>query len=292
MTMTNIELLEIFKSTASSKVFKISERTLEEYCKSINYLLNFLDNKSILDITKKDIKSYMQSISDISDSTYNSRLSSYKTLFKVLAYDYRTEDLIINDPTFGVVNIKKVQNKKKTPLTKEEQFYLIKFAKNERDRAILTTLLSTGLRIHELIGLTLNQYLNRNDGKIDIIINKGSYDDEYIIINSETEKCINDYIKVRKNISDKLFVSNQGNEMDRTVISRMIKNTARRSNQFTEERISELCNHIMRHTMATNMVNNDVAIEIIAEALRHHGLGTVMTYAKIDQNRVKQAVCG
>lgn len=290
--MTNNELLEIFRETASSKVFKIAERTLEEYCKSINYLLDFLNNKNILDINKKDIKAYMQSISEVSDSTYNGRLSSYKTLFKVLAYDYRTEDLITTDPTFGIINIKKVQNKKKIPLNKEEQFYLIKFAKNERDKAIISMLLNTGLRIHELVGLTLNQYLNRPDGKIDITINKGSYNDEYIFINEETEKYIDDYIRVRKNTSDKLFVSNQGTEMSRVVVSRMIKNTARRSGQFTEERISELCNHVMRHTMATNMINNDIAIETVAKALRHHGLGTVMTYAKVNEDKIKQAMCG
>lgn len=287
--MTNNELLEMFKETASSKVFKIAERTLSEYCKSINYLLDFLNNKSIIDITRKDIKAYMQSISEVSDSTYNARLSAYKTLFKVLAYDYRTEDFFKNDPTFGIINVKKVENKKKNPLTKEEQFYLVKFAKNERDKAIIVTLLNTGLRIHELINLTLDQYLNRVDGEIKILVNKGSYNDQYIIINEETEKCIDDYLLVRKNNSNKLFVSNQGTEMDRTAISRMIKNTARRSGQFEEERISELSNHIMRHTMATNMINNDVPIEVVAQTLRHHGLGTVMTYAKVSKDRVKQA---
>ena len=42
--------------------------------------------------------------------------------------------------------------------------------------------------------------------------------------------------------------------------------------------------------MATDLVNENVPIDVVAMVLRHHGLGTVMTYAKTDESRVLEAV--
>lgn len=285
--MTNQELLDVYRNTASKKPYELSENTVKTYITNIEYLIEFL-NKNICEITNKDIRRYLLSL-DVSDSTYNIRLSSFKSLYEILKYNPDTEDLIVNDPTLGLTKVKE-NKKKKTPLTREEQEIIIKNCKNIRDKAIFTTLISTGLRIHELINLTLEQYKNRDEkSKIYLTVNKGSYDDEYVYINEDTAKVIDEYLKTRKEGSKYLFVSNGGNQMDRTCVSRTLKTIARRSGEIDESRIVQLSNHLLRHTKATNMVEDNVPIDIIARTLRHHGLGVVMTYVDTSDERLIEA---
>ena len=137
------------------KPFKLSDKSIRDYSIIIDYVIKFLEDKSILQWSKKDIKSFLLSLS-VSDATYNKYLSAIRCLFKILAYHPKTEDLIMGDPTFGLASVQNVKTKKKLPLTIEEQSLMLDNCKNARDCALLTTMLSTGLRIHELINLKLS----------------------------------------------------------------------------------------------------------------------------------------
>lgn len=284
--MTNQELLETYEKAVSSQPYNLSKNTIKTYLNNIEYLIEFL-NKNICEITSQDIKKYLSS-SRVSDATYNLRINAFKSLYEVLRYHHETENIICNNPTDGLKKIKE-EKARKIPLTKEEQYIIIRNCKNIRDKAIFTTLISTGLRIHELINLTLKQYLNRGEyGEIHLEVNKGSYRDEYAYINEETAKVIDEYLKTRKEGCEYLFVSNGGKQMDRTCISRTLKNTARRSGEIEEYRISQFSNHLLRHTTATNMVNEDVPMDVIAKYLRHHSMGTVMTYVDTSIERISK----
>jgi integrase/recombinase XerD len=288
--MTNLELIRIFEYTASRKPYELAENTVKSYMTNIKYLIDYLDGKNILEITKADIRRYLLEISnDVSVGTYNLRINSFKSLYEVLLYHPDTEELVVNNPTESI-KLAKDDKKKKKPLTHEEQTIILKSCKNKRDKAIFTTLIDTGLRIHELVNLTLDQYLNRDEnGGIYLEVNKGSYKDEYVYINESTAKVVDEYLEVRKEGCEYLFVSNGGKQMDRSCISKSLKNIARRTGEFTEDRISQLCNHLMRHTKATNMVEANVPIDIIARTLRHHGLGVVMTYVDTSKDRIIEA---
>lgn len=288
--MNNKELINLYKETAAKKPFNISSASIDMYVLNIEYVLDYLEDKNILEINHKDLKKYFLAADEISASTYNQRIHSLKSLYKVLKYHPETEDFIEIDPTYGLVTIK-TDSEKKIPLNVEEQKHLIRGCKNKRDKAIMLTLLTTGLRVHELIALTYDQYINRgSDGSIYLTVNKGSFNDEYIFVNAETENAIEEYLKVRHPGCENLFVSNSGTPMERISLSRTFKNIARKTGEFDETRISQISNHLMRHTFGTNLVNNDVPIDIVSKALRHHNLGTVMTYAKTDVNRVGNAI--
>lgn len=282
--MTNQELLEVYKNAVSNQPYNLSDNTIKTYTNNVEYLIKFLD-KNISEITSQDIKRYLSS-SKVSNSTYNLRINAFKSLYEVLKYFHATQDIITINPTDGLKKVKDTK-KKKTPLTKEEQNIIIKNCKNIRDKAIFTTLISTGLRIHELINLTLSQYKSRGEfGEIYLEINKGSYEDEYAYINEETARVIDEYLKVRKDDCEYLFVSNGGKQMDRSCISKTLKNTARRSGEIEEYRIVQLSNHLLRHTTATNMVEDNAPMDVIARYLRHHTMGTVMTYVDTSKERI------
>lgn len=287
--MNNQELIEIFEKVSKKRPYELSDNTIKTYIQNVIYMVEYL-NKDILDITNKDIRRYFIEIdSEISDNTYKLKLSSITRFYDILLYYPTTEDLIKENPTNGINTIRVKDVKKKIPLSKEESKLLIKFSKNQRDKAIIITLLNTGLRIHELINLTLDGYLNREvNTKVKLEVNKGSHNDDYMRLDEETRIEIDKYLETRDSESAYLFVSNHGNKMDRTCISRTIKTIARRSGEFTEERISQLCNHLFRTTCATNMAEEEVPIEVIAKKLRHHSITTTMVYVKPSEERMKK----
>lgn len=285
--MTNTQLISIFEKSVVKAPFNNSEKTKSDYIKHIGYLLTYLDDKSIADITSKDIKSFFTSI-DISDSTYNVYLSAYKTLYKVLNYN----EIIDHNPTLSLMTVRNVKHKEKTPLTMVEQQMLIKYSKNTRDKAILTTLLNSGMRINECLTLTLSDYMNRDEDGMITLTNTKRDHDRNIFLNTETINAIEVYLESRKDGCDLLFVSDMGNKMDRGNVSRTIKCIAKRSGYFSDDRISELSNHLCRASFSSTMLNDrNIPIDVVQEVLGHSSIATTRIYAKTSTDRVKMAMC-
>ncbi|MEG1354050.1 MAG: tyrosine-type recombinase/integrase, partial [Malacoplasma sp.] len=148
---------------------------------------------------------------------------------------------------------------------------------------------TSGLRVSELISLTLEQYLNRTKDNAIIIIGKGNKE-AYIALSDDTVKMIDEYVKTRKSGCDKLFVSNQGTKMDRISLSRTLKVIAHKTGLFTEDEISNLHNHSLRHFTATNLSENGVPIEVIQEVLRHSNIATTRGYIDVRKERITDAI--
>ena len=285
--MTNKELIAIWYDDITKQPFKKSEKTRDTYAKEIKYFLNFI-KKNIPDIDKTDVKTYMQSI-NVSDSSYNTALAGISSLYKILGYDVRTENIIKDNPTYGVFRVA-VKNKEKVPLTQEEERALLQNCKNPRDYAIILTLLSTGVRINELINITLEQYKNRDEfNGIELVVTKRSKI-RTIYLNDKVIEAIEKYLIIRKDGADTLFTSNGGEKMLRTSISRTLKCIAQRSGVFTDVRISQIAPHLMRASCATNMSENGVPIQVIQKMLGHSHLDTTMVYIKTKNADVEKVM--
>ena len=287
--MDNEQFIKIFTETAVKKPFSLSNNTIESYLTHINLFLNYC-NSNIADVTKKDVRAWLLSLGEVSDTTYNVKLTSIRKLYQILAYHPLTEDLINFDPTFGCVNIRQVKQEEKFPLTKEEQFILLNNCKNVREKAIITLMIKTGLRVNELINLKYNDYINMQENKMELKVNKGSKQGEYIYFTEDMKNIINKYLKVRKEGSDALFVSNQGTPMNGEVMSRTLKVIARRSGKIDASRFEKLSNHTLRHSCATNLLNSGVPIEVCADILHHSGLSTIKRYAENKEDRLREAM--
>lgn len=287
MTMTNEELLNVFKTNANKRPFQLADGTIEMYLKNINYFLESIGNKNILEITRKDVKQYMLAL-QTSDSTYNQRLASIRTLYKVLAYILDDENII--DVTFGLVAISKVEHEHKIPLTELERKLILKHCKNDRDYAIVLTLLSSGIRISELIGLTLDDYNNRDEnGKITLTITKGSKV-RNIWLNEDVCRAIDKYLTTRK-ICDynNLFISNGGTPMLQSSCARTMKILAKRAG-LDNDRIDKICCHTMRSSYASNLADKGVSIQKIATAMGHSNIQTTYnSYITMDDSEVMTA---
>ena len=294
MTYTNEELLEMFQSDFSNSKKDVSSKTVDVYITNIKYLLTFLNNKPILDIKEDDILNYMESVNaNISKSTYNNRVFSFRTLFNVLRVNRKLKDLNINNPANDVETYRKVDNKRKTELSLVEQSMLIKYSKDAREKAIMVVLLKMGLRITELIEIKLDDYLYRNEFN-EILINGKGNKDRVIYFDEECIGVVDEYLMVRKNTCDRLFTSyGQNGVLDSCNLSRRIKNIAKRSGYFRDDRINELCNHLMRTSCFSTMLNeDDIPLDVVQEWAGHTSINTTRIYAHTDKMRMRKCVEG
>lgn len=293
MNMTNSELVELFRDDYGNSTKDVSDRTINLYVNNVKYIFDFLGNKPILEITSDDVLDYFDDIrkSDISKSTYNNRVFSARTFFNVLINNRRLEHLNLVNPTLKVTTYRKVDNKRKSELSLVEQSILIKFSKNAREKAIMIVLLKMGVRIAELIDIKLEDYLYRNEYN-EILINGKGNKDRVIYFDDESIQAIDEYLKVRKNTCDRLFTSNgQGGVLDSCNLSRRIKNIAKRSGYFREDRIKQLCNHLMRTSCFSTMLNEDeVPLDVVQEWAGHSSMNTTRIYAHTDKMRMRRCV--
>lgn len=286
--MTNEELLLLFTTNASKRPFQLSDGTIALYTKHIGYFLEYVSNKHLLEVSRKDVKQYMMSL-EVSDSTYNVSLSAIRSLYKVIAY-LSDDDVEVNDVTFGLIAMKNVKSEHKIPLSELEQELMLKYCKNKRDYAIVLTLLSSGLRIHELVALTLDDYNNRDEnGKIHLTITKGSKEAD-VYFNDKVCKAIDEYLTIRKESEyNNLFISDGRRPMDRSCCSRTLKTIAKRAG-LSDERVAKISNHVTRSTFGTNLANSGMDMQTIATAMRHSNIQTTFnSYVTMDENKIKQA---
>lgn len=269
-----------------------SEGTINEYLKHINEYFNFLDNNNInyTEAKPKDIKLFRNENPNLSTSTKNGKVSAVNSFYTFLVDDI---EIMEYNPCSSVKSLKIKNRAEKTPLTKVQIHWLISACKNDRDRAIITMLVNTGLRVSELINITIEdyEYAKNHDGEMSIL-GKGNKL-RTIYLNDKVFEVIDKYLLVRKESEyDNLFISNGCVPMERSCISRTLKTTAKRSGHFTDEEISKLHNHLLRHSCFTNLSENNVPIEIISELAGHSNINTSKIYIHNSKEKVKNAIGG
>lgn len=169
----------------------------------------------------------------------------------------------------------RIVNKVEPTLTPEDVNDMISVATNPRDRAIVAMLASTGLRISELVNTKLDDF----DGDDINIIGKGNKR-RVVHVNEKAMSYLNDYLKVRKDGVDNLFVSNRRTPLDPDNINNTLKKLARRAGVD-----KNVHNHSFRHMFATTMLDHNVSIEKIQLCLGHSDITTTTRYAKIRNER-------
>ncbi|HPD19800.1 MAG TPA: tyrosine-type recombinase/integrase [Candidatus Pacearchaeota archaeon] len=157
-----------------------------------------------------------------------------------------------------------------------------------RDRAILETLFSTGLRIAELIALNKDQFKNI-ENKTDLelsIIGKGKRP-RMVYFSERALSWVKKYLKTRDDEEKALFIhyrAKQGSEARLTPrsIQRIVKKYATLANipYFTTP-------HTLRHSMATDLLNQGVDLRIIQEFLGHRNISTTQIYTHVTNKKLR-----
>ena len=223
----------------------------------------------------------------MSASTKNGKVSAVNSFYTFLVDDMGVMNY---NPCSSVKSLKIKNREEKVPLTKIQIHWLIGFCKNERDKAIISMLVNTGLRVSELINITLEdyEYAKSHDGELHIIGKGNKF--RVVYIPENTMKYIDEYLLKRKESEyNNLFISNGHMPMDRSCIGRTLKTIAKRSGHFTDEEINRLHNHLLRHSFVTNAIDNNMPIEVVSSLVGHSNVNTTFSvYLHMDKNKLKE----
>ncbi len=156
-----------------------------------------------------------------------------------------------------------------------------------RDRAMLEVLYACGLRVSELVGLTLNQ-VNLNHGVIRVM---GKGNKERLIpfgeqasdwISRFINEARSDLLKSKQQ-SDALFITNRGAAMTRQAFWHLIKKHSKRVG-ITKH----LSPHTLRHAFATHLLNHGADLRVVQMLLGHSDLSTTQIYTHVAQARLQE----
>lgn len=145
----------------------------------------------------------------------------------------------------------------------------------ERDKAIIVTLVETGLRASELCHLTLADY-NQHQGRLHIRHGKGDKD-RLVFISDTCKKHLWRYLATRPEAkpADPLFATNKNTHLTRDMLLKMIRTTAQRAG------VRHAYIHKFRHTFAVNFLRNGGNPLELQALLGHERMETVRIYARL-----------
>lgn len=260
-----------------------SENTIKVYTKYVQQMLDYI-GKDEKEITWEDLMKWQSSLSNLSSSSVHLQTAAVKSYFNFLM----RLGVIEKNPT-AFLEVPKVKNKEKPFITKQMVSDMVDACRTMRDKAIILTFCTTGMRVSELANITVEQYrcMGGDDGRELIITGKGDKQ-RTVYINDETKQAIDMYLATNpKGDSPWLFKSFQGNQIHANSLSQTIKSTAKRAGiPFW----NELSNHCMRAAFATIASDNGIPVPVISQAMGHTSINTTNVYIKRHQNQINNAM--
>lgn len=244
------------KATNTTKATYIC--ILEDFIKSIK-----ADTVSDLDILMIDNFIDTLSLKNYKPKTIKNKIVVIRSFIKFLY----SKNLIDIRPE--AIEIPRTVEVEANFLDEEEQLALIKSARNLRDKALIMTILSSGLRASEILNLKEDDLYRRS-----LIVSRGKGGKPRVtFIDPLTEKSIREYHHKREVDSVFVFTNSFGKPLSRQYLSRMISETALRAG--IKKRVSA---HTLRHSFATSMLRKGARIEDVQPLMGHSNISTTRLY--------------
>lgn len=273
----------------------LADNSIDAYLHDVVKLKQFIEisniNISPIEITGKHLKDFLEYINDLGMTAYSQAriLSGLKAFYKYLVY----EDIMDHDPT-QLIDSPKLGRKLPDILSYQEiegLFTAIDLSTDEgmRNRAILETLYSSGLRVSELVGLRLNNVY------FDIgflrIIGKGNKE-RLVPIGREALKFVKIYtqeirihLDIKPGHENTLFLNRRGQKLSRVMIFTIIKSLAKATG--LRKNISP---HTFRHSFATHLIEGGADLRAVQDMLGHESITTTEIYTHLDRDYLKQVI--
>ena len=266
---------------------KLSKNTVESYKEDLKHYISFFDNKKIEDITREDIVKLINKLEseNLSSKSINHIIGTIRGLHKYFSMHYDIPDIMLN--------IERLKTSKTLPkvLTVDEVNTLldIKLVNDfdYRNKAMLELMYSSGLRVSELVNLTLNDIdLTENVVKV---FGKGSKE-RIVPIGDYATDALRIYIDEHRGsmlkgyLTDSLFLNNHGKNMTRQGFFIILKNIAK------EKAIKkEFSPHTLRHSFATHMLEYGADLRSIQELLGHENMSTTSIYTHVRSDLIRDS---
>ncbi|MGL1889814.1 MAG: site-specific tyrosine recombinase XerD [Reichenbachiella sp.] len=273
----------------------LSHNSVEAYIQDISKLHQFLElkerDKDPLEVEDTDIRDLLEYITELEMSQFSQAriVSGIKSFFRYLLF----EGVLKKDPS-ELIESPKLGRKLPDTLSFEEIEMLLgaidmSKAEGQRNRAMLETLYSSGLRVSELINLHQNSIME--DIGFLRVIGKGNKE-RLVPIGRAALKHINLYLEHSRCLLDVkpghesfVFLNRRGAQLTRVMIFTIIKNLAKSIGM--EKNISP---HTFRHSFATHMIEGGADLRAVQDMLGHESITTTEIYTHLDRDYLKQII--
>jgi integrase/recombinase XerD len=268
----------------------LSDNTREAYSRDVQGLNTWLLDQSrgnALTASESDVQAYLGArLSQGSSHRSISRLlSSLRSFYQYLV----REGDISSDPTQHLDRPKPSRPLPKS-LSESEVDQLLNapdasLVVEHRDLAMLEVLYASGLRVSELVGLTLPQ-LSLNQGVVRVFGKGGK--ERLVPLGEAAIETVTDYLGATRQAllkdrqSDVLFPSNRGKVMTRQTFWYRIKIYAKRAGIDPN-----LSPHTLRHAFATHLINHGADLRVVQMLLGHSDLTTTQIYTHVARSRMQ-----
>ncbi len=273
----------------------LSENSIEAYEHDVEKFVQFLEFKK-MELSPKQVelshlREFLIWTNDLGMSarTQARVISGIKSFYKYLL----VENILDIDPT-TLLEAPRLGRKLPEVLSIEEINALIDgidLSKNEgtRNKAMLETLYSSGLRVSELVNLKISTVFPR-EGFLKVI---GKGNKERIVpIGKVALKQIDIYLtKVRSKVTpakedvDTLFLNNRGKKLTRVMVFTIIKRLAIQINLG-----KNISPHTFRHSFATHLIDGGADLRAVQDMLGHESITTTEIYTHLDREYLRDAI--
>ncbi len=272
----------------------MTSHTIDNYERDVNALVSFIENNNIeatpLNIEKKSVEEFLyQEAKKKTATTQARRLSGLKSFFNYLIFESYRE----NNPA-DLFEAPKLGRKLPEVLTVKEIEQLLEqidlsHPQGHRNRAIIETLYGSGLRVSELVELTLsNVFFKENiirvfgKGGKHRLVPMGAYAKKYLEIYIDEIRALQ---KIDSKSEDVVFLNRNGKKLTRMMIFTIIKALLPKAN--IKKNISP---HSFRHSFATHLLENGADLRTIQTLLGHESITTTEIYTHLDTKHLKKTL--
>lgn len=275
--LDNFELLEIFLS--AKKIEGCSNKTIHYYRSTINRMFFKLDKK-VENITTNDLRNYLTEYSDI-NSISKTTIDNVRRILSSFFAWLEDEGYILKNPVKRIHRVKTPRIVKDT-FTDENFETLCNNCSTLRDLTIIELLISTGMRIGELVQLNIND-IDFNEREC-IVLGKGEAE-RVVYFDARCKLHLLEYLNSRTDSNPALFVSvyKPFKRLGINGVEVMLKKLGAKSG------VENVHPHKFRRTFATNAIDKGMPIEQVQKLLGHLQIDTTMRYAMVNQSNVKNA---
>ncbi|MCD4833956.1 MAG: site-specific tyrosine recombinase XerD [Bacteroidales bacterium] len=273
----------------------LSDNSITAYETDIRKFVTYLEIKELnispINVKLQDLKKFIEWINELELNARSQAriISGLKAFFKYLIL----EDIIETDPS-SLLESPRLGRKLPEVLSIEEIDRIIAAIdlskpEGQRNKAIIETLYSCGLRVSELINLKITN-LYFNDGFIRVV---GKGDKERLVpIGQKAMKEIKYYFQDRnlqanidKSSQNIVFLNRRGKQITRVMIFTIIKNLAKKA-----EIKKNISPHTFRHSFASHLIDGGADLRAVQEMLGHESIITTEIYTHLDREYLRDAI--
>ncbi|MBI5032596.1 MAG: tyrosine-type recombinase/integrase [Chloroflexi bacterium] len=255
-----------------------AEKTITDYLTDLHLFAEWFKEtndepfkpKSLTPTDVRDYRAYLLNVKRQSPATINRRLVTLRVFCRWAL----NAELIASNPTNAIKPVKQVQQAPRW-LDRKEQYALRRASEKDgdpRNLAIILLLTNTGLRVSEVAGLKLSD-IEMSDRKGQVTVHGKGTKVRTIPLNAEIRKALRDFLAKRPKVHHHaLYLNKKGEALGRLA------------------RLERVTPHMLRHTIAKNLVDQSVSLDQVVMLMGHRSLTTTARYTQPSQQDLARAV--